>query len=151
MNRLYLLSWLVDTVAVPPVSLVRCEYVPLAAPVLRVEAACGLAERNDAACAELCEGIERDDIMRPAVSRAAASGANPVMPRAVIPANSAGTTRRRAAIAMTCISMWAISQIRRMWRLRWNLHGRCRAKNRGNSGGSCAISATAVRAVTAGR
>jgi hypothetical protein len=31
------------------------------------------------------------------------------------------------------------------------LHGRCRAKNRGNSGGSCAISATAVRAVTAGR
>ena len=105
MNRLYLLSWLGDTVAVPPVSLVRCEYVPLAAPDLRAGAACGLAVRNVAACAAVCEGIERDAIIRADVSRAAASGANPVMPRAVIPANSAGTTRRRAAIAMTCISI----------------------------------------------
>ena len=101
MNRLYLLSWLVDTVAVPPVSLLRCEYVPVAAAVLCAEGACGLAARNAAACAEVCEGIERDDIIRAVVSRAAASDANPVMPRAVIPANSAGTMRRRAAIAMS--------------------------------------------------
>ena len=100
MNRLYLLSWLGDTEAVPPDSLLRCEYVPVAAPVLWVDAACGLAERNAAACAAVCDGIERDTILG-AVSRAAASGANPVMPRAVIPANSAGTTRRRAAIAMS--------------------------------------------------
>ncbi|MGD0526060.1 MAG: hypothetical protein ABSE49_12995 [Polyangiaceae bacterium] len=117
MNRLYLFSEAGETVALPPVeSLVRCEYVELAPLVLLCTEDCsprGLAERNDAACAEVCEGIERDAIILAAVSRAAASGANAVMPRAVIPANSAGTTRRRAAIAMTCSSMCAISQGRR--------------------------------------
>lgn len=58
MKRLYLFSWADDTEPVPPDSLLRCEYVPLAAPVVRAGEACGRFVRNAAACAEVCEGIE---------------------------------------------------------------------------------------------
>ena len=84
------MSWSTVTFVAPPDSLLRCEYVPVAALALRPACPCGAAE----GCVASLGSLNRLYLASwfGVVSRAAASGANAVTPRAVIPANSAGTT-----------------------------------------------------------